>query len=190
MKILSKEIPIKIGADIYLNWHGYEDKTFRVLYVFGDTVVALDPAGKPININRSAIAEQYHTNDSGMHIVTPINKEFVVDDQIVMAGYFTGSCWLLSGKDSPISVVEFRNNYVSLEKFTTQNIMRVFDKMLVMLPMAGSGDEVAEPPPALEKPANCRNRLRDEGKAYPKSGCGHCKNGGLMGCPFEKDSAK
>ena len=35
------------------------------------------------------------------------------------------------------------------------------------------------------RPANCRNRLRDEMRAYPKSGCGHCKTGGLTGCPFE-----
>lgn len=37
-----------------------------------------------------------------------------------------------------------------------------------------------------EKPANCRNRLRDEGKPYPRSGCAHCKTGGLTGCPFER----
>lgn len=36
------------------------------------------------------------------------------------------------------------------------------------------------------RPESCRNRLRDEGKAYPKSGCGHCKTGGMTGCPFEK----
>lgn len=35
------------------------------------------------------------------------------------------------------------------------------------------------------KPENCRNRLRDEGKAYPKSGCEYCKTGGLTGCPFD-----
>lgn len=34
------------------------------------------------------------------------------------------------------------------------------------------------------RPENCRNRLRDEGKPYPRSGCGHCKHGGLLGCPF------
>ena len=36
------------------------------------------------------------------------------------------------------------------------------------------------------RPHNCRNRLRDEGSAYPRSGCAHCKTGGLTGCPFEK----
>jgi collagenase-like PrtC family protease len=36
-----------------------------------------------------------------------------------------------------------------------------------------------------ERPANCRNRLRDEGRAYPKSGCAVCKDGGLRGCPYE-----
>lgn len=35
------------------------------------------------------------------------------------------------------------------------------------------------------RPTDCRNRLRDEGQPYPKSGCGHCKTGGLTGCPFE-----
>lgn len=35
------------------------------------------------------------------------------------------------------------------------------------------------------KPTNCRNRLRDEGKPYPKSGCAYCGHGGLIGCPFE-----
>lgn len=35
------------------------------------------------------------------------------------------------------------------------------------------------------RPPICRNRLRDENKPYPKSGCGACGNGGLMGCPFE-----
>ncbi|MRX32783.1 hypothetical protein [Aminobacter sp. MDW-2] len=33
-------------------------------------------------------------------------------------------------------------------------------------------------------PANCRNRLRDEGKPYPRSGCASCGSG-LMGCPYE-----
>lgn len=35
-------------------------------------------------------------------------------------------------------------------------------------------------------PNNCRNRLMAEGKPYPKSGCAHCKTGGLLGCPYEK----
>ncbi len=35
------------------------------------------------------------------------------------------------------------------------------------------------------RPANCRNRLRDEGKAYPKSGCQVCRAGGMTGCPYE-----
>jgi hypothetical protein len=47
------------------------------------------------------------------------------------------------------------------------------------------------PPPPLarpsgERPANCRNRLRDEGKPYPRSGCLSCKDGGLRGCPYER----
>lgn len=37
------------------------------------------------------------------------------------------------------------------------------------------------------RPKSCRDRLRDEGKAYPKSGCAHCINGGLTGCPFDKE---
>jgi hypothetical protein len=35
------------------------------------------------------------------------------------------------------------------------------------------------------RPQDCRNRLRDEGKAYPRSGCLVCKDGGLRGCPYE-----
>lgn len=37
-----------------------------------------------------------------------------------------------------------------------------------------------------ERPANCRNRLRDEGKVYPRSGCAVCGNGGLVGCIYER----
>lgn len=39
-----------------------------------------------------------------------------------------------------------------------------------------------------QRPENCRNKLRDSSKPYPKSGCSHCGNGGIMGCPFEKAS--
>jgi len=35
------------------------------------------------------------------------------------------------------------------------------------------------------RPSNCRNRLRDEGKTYPRSGCAYCHDGGLFGCPLE-----
>ena len=31
--------------------------------------------------------------------------------------------------------------------------------------------------------------MRDAGLPYPRSGCYHCKNGGLMGCPYEKPQA-
>ena len=34
---------------------------------------------------------------------------------------------------------------------------------------------------------NCRNRLRAEGKTYPKSGCEICGSGGLTGCTFGKE---
>lgn len=33
---------------------------------------------------------------------------------------------------------------------------------------------------------SCRNRLRAEGKPYPRSGCAVCKTGGLTGCPYER----
>jgi hypothetical protein len=36
------------------------------------------------------------------------------------------------------------------------------------------------------KPENCRDRLKEEGKAYPKSGCAVCAVGGLLGCPFDR----
>lgn len=36
------------------------------------------------------------------------------------------------------------------------------------------------------RPMNCRNRIRDNGLPYPRSGCAACGNGGLMGCPYER----
>ena len=44
-------------------------------------------------------------------------------------------------------------------------------------------------PSAEIRPPLCRNRLRDEGKAYPKSGCKVCHKGGIFGCPFENRGA-
>lgn len=40
------------------------------------------------------------------------------------------------------------------------------------------------------RPANCRNRLRDEGKPYPRSGCAVCRDGGLRGCPYERNGTE
>lgn len=40
------------------------------------------------------------------------------------------------------------------------------------------------------RPALCRNRLKDEGKPHPRSGCNVCRNGGMMGCPHERAEAK
>lgn len=37
-----------------------------------------------------------------------------------------------------------------------------------------------------EKPASCRERLRLEGKPYPRSGCDSCHMGGMLGCPYDK----
>lgn len=37
-----------------------------------------------------------------------------------------------------------------------------------------------------QRPANCRNRLKDEGMSYPRSGCASCGDGGLKGCPHER----
>lgn len=39
------------------------------------------------------------------------------------------------------------------------------------------------------RPGLCRNRLRDEGKPHPRSGCAVCRNGGMMGCPHERNFA-
>lgn len=39
------------------------------------------------------------------------------------------------------------------------------------------------------RPMDCRNRLRDEGKPYPKSGCASCGDGGLRGCPHTRTEA-
>lgn len=41
-----------------------------------------------------------------------------------------------------------------------------------------------------DRPALCRNRLKDEGKPHPRSGCNVCRNGGMMGCPHERAGAK
>lgn len=46
--------------------------------------------------------------------------------------------------------------------------------------------EQREAPGEAERPANCRNALRDAGKAYPKSGSAVCRDGGLRGCPYER----
>jgi hypothetical protein len=40
------------------------------------------------------------------------------------------------------------------------------------------------------RPTQCRNRLRDEGKPHPKSGCEVCRDGGIRGCPYEKAMQK
>lgn len=40
--------------------------------------------------------------------------------------------------------------------------------------------------PEDDRPQTCRNRLRDEGKAYPRSGCDYCKEGGLRGCIYDR----
>lgn len=36
-------------------------------------------------------------------------------------------------------------------------------------------------------PVDCRERLRLEGRAYPKSGCASCGTGGMTGCPHKID---
>lgn len=55
-----------------------------------------------------------------------------------------------------------------------------------------AADKAMTPPPSSEavermvdRPALCRNQLRAEGKPYPRSGCAVCRNGGLVGCPYE-----
>lgn len=135
---------LRIGGHIKLNWHGY-DEWLRIIYVWGDTIVAIDRKGKPYNLGRQNIAEYQGRSqyERGFHLIAPLYQDAVIDDQIIMAGYFNGAYWMVSGSDSPLSPEEMDRKYMALEKFTTQNIMRVFDKMLVMLPMAGSGDEVA-----------------------------------------------
>ena len=42
----------------------------------------------------------------------------------------------------------------------------------------------------IDRPINCRNALRDAGKAYPKSGCQVCFNVLISGCPFERNNRK
>ena len=41
-----------------------------------------------------------------------------------------------------------------------------------------------------EKPMLCRERLREEGKPYPRSGCSICRTGGLTGCPYRATRAQ
>lgn len=55
--------------------------------------------------------------------------------------------------------------------------------------MAAARSALSVPVQALEgreRPINCRNRLRAEGKPYPRSGCSVCRTGGLTGCPYER----
>ncbi len=48
----------------------------------------------------------------------------------------------------------------------------------------------AHKPATVDKrPVNCRNRLRDEGKAHPRSGCAYCGDGGMRGCPLDSRKA-
>lgn len=46
-------------------------------------------------------------------------------------------------------------------------------------------EPVQDAAPRLHLPENCRERLRLEGKAYPKSGCASCDTGGMTGCPHK-----
>ena len=135
---------LKIGGKIKLNWHGF-DEYLRIIYVYGDTVVAIDRCGKPYNLTRGNIKEyaEFSTYERGFYLIAPRYQEAAVDGQIIMAGYFNGAYWLLSGRDAPLSADEMERGYTMLETFTTQNIMRVFDRMLVMLPVGCSEDAAA-----------------------------------------------
>lgn len=44
------------------------------------------------------------------------------------------------------------------------------------------------PDPPDPRFPRCRERLRDEGKPYPKSGCDVCGNGALVKCPYSRKS--
>ena len=44
--------------------------------------------------------------------------------------------------------------------------------------------EPCDPPALRGLPSSCRERLRLEGKPYPRSGCLVCKTGGMTGCPY------
>lgn len=80
---------------------------------------------------------------------------------------------------------------------TTEAKLRCISTALAQLCAHAAVDAVGEAIEQLEaarlrgdggqSPANCRNRLMQEGKAYPKSGCAHCKTGGLTGCPYERN---
>ena len=49
---------------------------------------------------------------------------------------------------------------------------------------AGTILKVFYTPTRKERPSMCRNRLKAEGKPYPKSGCYECGDGGMRGCPY------
>lgn len=136
-KTIDKSIPIKIGGSCILNWHGWEDKLLRVLYVFGDTVILLEETGKPLNVDRRFIA--YYTDPlmadkKGFYLFANQFPETVENDQIILVGYFNGVYWLLSGCDNPVMPADILSRYHVLEPYTTQNIMRAMDKMLVWIP--------------------------------------------------------
>lgn len=48
--------------------------------------------------------------------------------------------------------------------------------------------EPCDPPD--KRPSSCRERLRAEGKPYPRSGCDVCKTGGMKGRPYECHARK
>ena len=60
-------------------------------------------------------------------------------------------------------------------------------RLAVILPEVDTG--APKPGAPGWRPMNCRNRLRDEGRAHPKSGCDSCGDGGLRGCPHTRDEA-
>jgi hypothetical protein len=53
------------------------------------------------------------------------------------------------------------------------------------IPEPSPADFMQGPFPVSPERRLCRNRLRNEGKPYPKSGCAHCGNGGMAGCPYD-----
>lgn len=78
-------------------------------------------------------------------------------------------------------------DYIATEDNAPNTVIYPLVNILKILETGFPEKEIGAGREADKRPVNCRNRQRDEGQAYPKSGCEYCRNGGLMGCPFEKD---
>lgn len=71
------------------------------------------------------------------------------------------------------------DGFIAVNGDNNSEFLRGYSRMLAAAPTQEKDN----------RPTNCRNRLSDEGKPYPRSGCAHCKTGGITGCPFKKENS-